>query len=174
METKTVRTMLVQHARIDERRFRNAAEDSLRRLISDAERALRDLEAGEHFSTVGGSVLNHQHFMDAERNLVRWWDSRCGLRHRRRRNGGGVSAVLEQSPDELDFLVGATIESVRVNREEYKFGEFTDVHEAIELQVRFARPFNVEGTQCRTGTIEILQDPEGNGPGFLALTDATP
>lgn len=77
MENKSVRAMLVQHARADEYRFKSAARDALTRLAHDVEHALAQMESGTISTSVGGSVLNHQNFMDAERNLVRWWDARC-------------------------------------------------------------------------------------------------
>lgn len=88
MTEKSYRTMLVQHARRDEYRFKDAAQTALRNLIADADRALAELESGRISTTVGGAVLNHQTFMDAERNLVRWWDARC------------VCAVVEDATEE--------------------------------------------------------------------------
>lgn len=88
MTEKSYRTMLVQHARRDEYRFKEAARDALRALIADADHKLAELESGRLSTTVGGAALNHQTFMDAERNLVRWWDARC------------VCAVVEDATEE--------------------------------------------------------------------------
>lgn len=77
MTEKSQRTMLVQHARRDEHRFKELARDALRRVIADADHALAELESDRISQSTGGSVLSHQNFTDAERNLVRWWDARC-------------------------------------------------------------------------------------------------
>ena len=83
-----------------------------------------------------------------------------------------MGATLEQSPEELDYLIGAKLIDVKKVREEYKFGEFTDVHEAIRLVFALPKKIRVERDLRDRIDIEVLEDPEGNGPGFLALVDA--
>lgn len=62
-----------------------------------------------------------------------------------------MSAMLEQSPEELDYLIGAKLIDVKKVREEYKFGEFTDVHEAIRLVFALPKRSGSSAT-CATGS----------------------
>ena len=71
----------------------------------------------------------------------------------------------ENVPEELDILEGATIEKVQ-------FTTWDDGFEQVEngvvrLRVKYKKGLKVNGLAY--GEFEIWQDPEANGPGFLAL-----
>ncbi len=53
-------------------RLHESALHALTQLIFDAQQTLKDLQERQLRTTVGGSVLNHQLFMDAERYLTTW------------------------------------------------------------------------------------------------------
>lgn len=76
--------------------------------------------------------------------------------------------MLEQDTDELDYLVGATIKKVAVVKDNDEFG-----FECIALTVK-TKGVIVEdqnGNKSDTVELQVWQDPEGNGPGFLCLTE---
>ena len=71
----------------------------------------------------------------------------------------------ENVPEELDILEGATITKVQ-------FADWDDGMEVVakgvvRLRVKYADGHKVNGSSF--GEFEIWQDPEGNGPGFIAL-----
>lgn len=71
----------------------------------------------------------------------------------------------ENIPEDVDVLVGATIEKVT-------FADWDDGFEVVpkgvvRIRVKFKKGLTVNGLAF--GEFEIWQDPEGNGPGFLAL-----
>lgn len=79
-----------------------------------------------------------------------------------------MSGLLEQTKDELDFLVGATITKVRVKRDNSLYG----MGDVIELSATLNDAITDQyGTTSHQVKIEVWQDPEGNGPGFLALSE---
>ena len=72
----------------------------------------------------------------------------------------------ENVPEELDILEGATIQKVQ-------FADWDDGFESViekgvvRLRVKYKNGLKVNGSAF--GEFEIWQDPEANGPGFLAL-----
>lgn len=76
-------------------------------------------------------------------------------------------SALQQSPDEIDYLVGATLTKVRVKKGNPAYYE----EDALELSFTLKAPItDQDGTTSDRVKLEVWQDPEGNGPGFLALT----
>lgn len=76
----------------------------------------------------------------------------------------------ENVPGDVDVLEGATIKKVT-------FATWDDGFEQIEkgvvrVRVQYRAGLKVNGSQF--GEYEIWQDPEGNGPGFLALVGPDP
>lgn len=89
-----------------------------------------------------------------------------------------MSWQVENTPDELELLDGATILSCRIATvDELKqralaegdkeFAAFID-QDALILRVRFRK--NLVVNDASEGEFQIWQDAEGNGPGFLAFT----
>jgi hypothetical protein len=78
-----------------------------------------------------------------------------------------MSAMLEQSADELDVLVGAKITGVRVVKDGDEYG-----FDSIEIDVHREIAVNVDGEFCHDLSFQVWEDPEGNGPGYLALVRA--
>lgn len=77
-----------------------------------------------------------------------------------------MSAMLEQSLEELKHLEGASVFSVGLTGSaEDDFG-----YECIEIVFALNPPAIIEGARCDQVAYEILCDPEGNGPGFFALS----
>ena len=72
-----------------------------------------------------------------------------------------MSAVLENTEQEIKDLQGALIETAAIEDDGY--GE-----QVVVLRVRYRADLRVNGSQH--GEYQVWQDPEGNGPGFLALT----
>lgn len=79
-----------------------------------------------------------------------------------------MSAVLEQSAEDLAFLVDAKVTGVAMVFSDPMWGGA-----ALQMTFDLAKPVDVEGTVCKTVVMEILQDIEGNGPGYLALVDGS-
>lgn len=80
--------------------------------------------------------------------------------------------------EDLDLLQGATIKWVRIvsvaeqqadarKAGEDEFADFID-QACVRMCVRWRKGLVVNGSS--EGTFEVWQDPEGNGPGFLAFT----
>jgi hypothetical protein len=67
-----------------------------------------------------------------------------------------MSAVLENTAEEIEDLVGATIEKAWIA---------SDVP-AVRIRVRYRSGLIVNGAAA--GEYELWQDEEGNGPGFVA------
>jgi hypothetical protein len=81
-----------------------------------------------------------------------------------------MSGVLEQTAEELDFLVGATITNVRVKTESPELEGYG--FDSIELTAKLKAPIEDQhGTKSDIVRLEVWQDPEANGPGVLALTE---
>lgn len=89
-----------------------------------------------------------------------------------------MSYGVENTPDELEILNGATIVSARVasveelrkralDEGDAEFADFID-QDALVLRVRFRKGLVVNGSA--EGEFQVWQDAEGNGPGFLAFT----
>lgn len=72
-----------------------------------------------------------------------------------------MSARLEQSPDDLQLLIGGIIQKIEVVEE---FGE-----PSIQLSIALPKPRQLEGVLADAVQYQVWQDEEGNGPGFLAL-----
>ena len=73
--------------------------------------------------------------------------------------------ACQNTKDDIDILEGATIESI-------KLATWDDGFEVVpkgvvRMRVRFRENLRVNDSQY--GEFEFWQDPEGNGPGFLAL-----
>lgn len=66
--------------------------------------------------------------------------------------------------EELDVLVGATVTRVWVEEPDPEYA-WEQPH--VNIAVRFKKGLTVNGDT--TGVYGIWQDPEGNGPGFLAF-----
>jgi hypothetical protein len=99
---------------------------------------------------------------------------------------GGV----ENAPEDLEILVGATITSIRIvpademeerlwsemegtiSRED--FDRYSDKLDAIEFTVRYRDKFVVVDDQGEhtEGRFQVWQDVEGNGPGYIAYLGA--
>lgn len=73
-----------------------------------------------------------------------------------------MSAVIENTLEEVQDLVGATIEKVWIVKAKDEY----DI-EAVRIRVRYRDGFGVNGSNV--GEYELWQDEEGNGPGFLAF-----
>jgi hypothetical protein len=74
--------------------------------------------------------------------------------------------MLEQSVSELLWLKGATVVGIRERKSQDEYDS-----DCIEIEFRLtpAGSHMVEGDPSHA-LVEVWQDPEGNGPGFLALT----
>lgn len=82
---------------------------------------------------------------------------------------GGV----ENTQEELDLLVGATILSIQIEDLPEELKEFGDDNKIV-MKVRLKKPVNIENNdgqvvETKTASFEIWQDEEGNGPGYIAL-----
>ena len=75
-----------------------------------------------------------------------------------------MSALLENTLDEVEVLEGATIEKIWVQKGSVGWGED---EECLRMRVRFRKDLKVNGNTH--GEYELWQDCEGNGPGFIAL-----
>lgn len=71
----------------------------------------------------------------------------------------------ENVPEDVDVLKGATIEQVTFA--DWDDGFAVVPKGVVRLRVRFKKGLLVNGSTH--GEFEIWQDPEGNGPGFIAL-----
>lgn len=78
-----------------------------------------------------------------------------------------MSGMLEQSVEDIEFLKGATVTNIEVVNEGEEFG-----FDALSLTFKLATPIKDAETQQVANVVEIQvwMDPEGNGPGYLALT----
>jgi hypothetical protein len=75
---------------------------------------------------------------------------------------------LEQTAEELGFLVGAKIERVEVRPD--CMGE-----DSLNLVLTTKDEVHDQhGNHSRTVEVQVWMDSEGNGPGFLALTQVGP
>ena len=70
----------------------------------------------------------------------------------------------ENRPDEIADLRGGKIEKAKIVKDR-------DLGSVVELHIMFRKGHTVEvdGKKAVGGIYQILMDPEGNGPGFLAL-----
>lgn len=72
-----------------------------------------------------------------------------------------MSARLENTPDDIDDLVGAKIVKAWITPgEEYS-------PPAVRIRVMYRKGLLVNGSPV--GEYELWQDEEGNGPGYLAF-----
>jgi len=72
-----------------------------------------------------------------------------------------MSAVLENTAEELEDLIGATIENAWIEKDD-------DLDTGrVRMRVRFRKGLQVNLSHA--GEYEIWQDEEGNGPGFIAF-----
>jgi hypothetical protein len=78
-----------------------------------------------------------------------------------------MSPVLEQDAEELEVLVGATIEKVWVQEPDPSSEYYDYEYPVVRMRVRFRQGLRVNNK--RHGEYEVWQDPEGNGPGFFSL-----
>ena len=77
-----------------------------------------------------------------------------------------LGATKEWISEEYGYLVGATITAVGAADMDY--GD-----QAITLTIRPRSNIEItdqDGTTYRTVRLEVWQDPEGNGPGYLAFS----
>lgn len=77
---------------------------------------------------------------------------------------GGV----ENTQEELDLLVGATILSIKIEDLPEDLKEFGDDNKIV-MKVMLPKPVEMDGKKTGTLSFEVWQDEEGNGPGYLAL-----
>lgn len=70
---------------------------------------------------------------------------------------------------ELKILIGGKILDVKAAEWDLGGGQIDDV---VRITVQTIQPVEVDGKPCRVLAYEIWQDPEGNGPGHVALIDA--
>jgi hypothetical protein len=75
-----------------------------------------------------------------------------------------MSALLENTKEDIEILEGATIEKVWIARSPLGFESSCPV---VRLRVRWRDGFNVNGNTH--GEFELWQDVEGNGPGYLSF-----
>ena len=80
-----------------------------------------------------------------------------------------MSSLLEQSVEDIAFLKGATLKSIKERKAEDAYDM-----DCLQLVFTLANPIQLEldpGKQilAKEVTFEVWQDPEGNGPGFLSL-----
>jgi hypothetical protein len=76
-----------------------------------------------------------------------------------------MSAHLEMSVEDIDFLIGATLAKAEVTPD--AMGE-----EAMNLHFRLPKGRVVvdqSGSEYTTVVMQVWQDVEGNGPGYLAF-----
>jgi hypothetical protein len=79
-----------------------------------------------------------------------------------------MSAILEQDLEELDYLNGARVIGMRI-----RSGDPAEYEtDALVLTFQLAPKNAVEDGPSRGDIVEVevWQDVEGNGPGYLALT----
>lgn len=78
-----------------------------------------------------------------------------------------VSHRLEQTAADLSYLKGATLTGVKKRKPEDEY----DI-EALVLTFKLKTPIvDAESNQeVSTVDLQVWEDPEGNGPGYLALT----
>lgn len=77
---------------------------------------------------------------------------------------GGV----ENTQEELDLLVGATILSIQIEDLPEDLKEFGNDNKIV-MKVKMPKPVVLDGKETGTLSFEVWQDEEGNGPGYLAL-----
>lgn len=76
-----------------------------------------------------------------------------------------MSAILDQTLEDVDILEGATIEKVWLADWDDGFEKFEKG--VVRFRVRYRD--NLRVNDSLTGEFEVWQDGEGNGPGFIAL-----
>ena len=74
-----------------------------------------------------------------------------------------MSALLENTPEDIDVLEGATIKKVWIEAPDPHGWEYP----VVRMRVRYRPGLTVNDLSY--GEYEIWQDAEGNGPGFIAL-----
>ena len=79
-----------------------------------------------------------------------------------------MSAVLENTVEDIEVLDGATIE--RIWLAPWDDGFDRREQGVVRLTVRYKRGLIVNGSD--RGDYELWQDPEGNGPGFLSFVES--
>jgi hypothetical protein len=77
---------------------------------------------------------------------------------------GGV----ENTQEELDLLVGATILSIKIEDLPEDLKEFGNDNKIV-MRVKVPKPVVLDGKETGTLSFEVWQDEEGNGPGYFAL-----
>lgn len=77
---------------------------------------------------------------------------------------GGV----ENTQEELDLLVGATILSIQIEDLPEDLKEFGNDNKIV-MKLKMPKPVVLDGKETGTLSFEVWQDEEGNGPGYLAL-----
>lgn len=103
---------IIEQFRQDRDRYYAQAQRAIENLQADLAYAVQGLAADPPYvtATIGGSVLNHQYWQDAERALVRFWDA------------AGVVANLEtsagESPDAAAWRGIAKDHAAAAKREE--------------------------------------------------------
>jgi hypothetical protein len=75
----------------------------------------------------------------------------------------GSYSGVENTPDDLEILEGATITKIQIVPDGY--GD-----DKIVMDVKYRKGLNVN--ELDHGRFEIWQDVEGNGPGYLAFVGA--
>jgi hypothetical protein len=75
-----------------------------------------------------------------------------------------MSALLENTLEDVDILEGATIEKVWITEPDLEYE-----YPAVRLRVRYRNGSLVNNSP--TGEYEIWQDVEGNGPGYIAFVE---
>lgn len=85
-----------------------------------------------------------------------------------------MSADVENSPHELYLMSGATITDIRVHEDPDPYGMSTVRMELTLNEPHVVNPNDCPGGVVRKMTVEVWQDEEGNGPGYLAIVGMEP
>lgn len=76
-----------------------------------------------------------------------------------------MSWTVENTIEDIDYLVGGTITAIEIQPNEYEPGT-----NQLVLKIKLKTPIrNQDDKVMRTVDIQVWQDEEGNGPGYLAL-----
>ena len=76
-----------------------------------------------------------------------------------------MSWTVENTIEDVDYLVGGTITAIEIQPNKYEPGTTQ-----LVMRVKLKTPIrNQDNKVLRTVEIQVWQDEEGNGPGYLAL-----
>ncbi len=79
--------------------------------------------------------------------------------------------MLQQDAKELKFLEGGIIYAIKEVSEDDGFG---GEEQFVEISVRCNTILKDGPVEGKTAKLLLMQDPEGNGPGYLMLTEILP